>query len=935
MVELWRKRLPNHWDEIETWQDLLLWRMFIFEKIAMQKGTTVKKDALTLAQNEMAWTMNQLGKMGREHRMKDFCEKTLNWIYKLQAVEPSDLFVKAREQVLCNMQLVPKDLTLQLDIINSTNLQYFKEVQSAEFFALKGVVMHKLNRWKEANKAFSTAVSLCDDLGMAWEAWAVYCDDMFKRVRESVRELKNSSGAKRPKTDADTESNAREWGKSAITCYLNACRSFVEDEKSKRMIARSLFMLSLDDTTPEIGNTFYRLAQEIETSVWRFWIPELIVGLSRPEAKVVQTILYRLAKYYPQALYCNLRTAFLEIRAADGAQKAAQQKLQSSQKSANSSEAVATARTEEGAPAKKARVAPEEPGDASPSKGKSSSKQKAPAGENQEASSTSQSRTSSALRSVMEVMQVLRVKHAMLATTMETMIEEIVVRFKASAEDEMLRTTRVLLTECLRQSFAAMDKAVAGQAPVEEKPVPQQVRVHLERMLSSYLTESNPSLLKYRKQFEQDFGNLDQINLDTCLRRLHAWHMQMTNIVSQLPRTCRLEDMSQFLTSFTGAHADIDLPGEHAEKHAVNQAQHSFVRIERFLPEVELVYSHSSASRRFIIRGRDGKKYPYLVRQSLTRHAHTEEHFLQLFRMVNTLLDKRKESRKRNLAFSVPRAVPLNTHVQLYQDDVSSLSLEDVFEEFCASSQMTIDQPVMDCYEHRQKDMLSRHTQGLQQRDIRKEIFDGIRRKSVPSDILSRFMRATFPDHVDLWMFQKQFSIKTAMMSFATYVFMMSKGAPHTMRFVLNTGNIVTWDLLNTFNQHGIIVTPEPIPFRLTPNIVNFITPVGITGLFSASMVAAAHTLIDPEFRIEDYLCCLFRDEMLSWFAAHHESRSMSAMSNEMLVEMVYKNVNAMKKQLEKLAEFDGTNQNVDNLIKHATTSQNLCLMPPTWHPWL
>ena len=58
---------------------------------------------------------------------------------------------------------------------------------------------------------------------------------MFKLVVESIKKIKaDGARAKRQKTEAATETNAREWAKSAMTCYLNACRSFTEDEKVKR-----------------------------------------------------------------------------------------------------------------------------------------------------------------------------------------------------------------------------------------------------------------------------------------------------------------------------------------------------------------------------------------------------------------------------------------------------------------------------------------------------------------------------------------------------------------------------------------------------------------------------------------------------------------------------------------------------------------------------
>jgi hypothetical protein len=66
------------------------------------------------------------------------------------------------------------------------------------------------------------------------------------------------------------------------------------------MVARALLLLACDDGTGEVGHTFSRLAELIDTPVWKFWIPQLLTSFSRPEAKFVHNILVRLAKYNPQ-----------------------------------------------------------------------------------------------------------------------------------------------------------------------------------------------------------------------------------------------------------------------------------------------------------------------------------------------------------------------------------------------------------------------------------------------------------------------------------------------------------------------------------------------------------------------------------------------------------------------------------------------------------
>ncbi len=341
--------------------------------------------------------------------------------------------------------------------------------------------------------------------------------------------------------------------------------------------------------------------------------------------------------------------------------------------------------------------------------------------------------------------------------------------------------------------------------------------------------------------------------------------------------------------------------------------------------------------------------YPYLVQQAPSRHTRTEERMLHLFRLFNVLLEKRPESRKRALLFHVPRMVPLNIHVRLVQDDTTMLSLEDVFDEHAKSSMAAVatriknepgsagvhaqrysglDAALMRCYALRRQDRLSG-------RDGRKVAFDTVRAEVVPSDVLSNHLRATFPDHMALFAFQKQFTAQTALSALASHVLLLGKGAPHVFRFIPGTGNIVPREVAPVMNVHGLLANQDPVPFRLTPNLVNFLTPMGIIGVFFGAFVAAAHTLHDPDLGLREFLGVIFRDEAISW---HANSRDLGAnvhFDNDTLVGKLDANVTHVLRRLKTVAVVDSSNGAVENLIKHATSSTNLCQMPPTWHPWL
>jgi transformation/transcription domain-associated protein len=50
-------------------------------------------------------------------------------------------------------------------------------------------------------------------------------------------------------------------------------------------------------------------------------------------------------------------------------------------------------------------------------------------------------------------------------------------------------------------------------------------------------------------------------------------------------------------------------------------------------------------------------------------------------------------------------------------------------------------------------------------------------------------------------------------------------------------------------NKHPVIHNAEAVPFRFTPNMQHFVTPIGIEGLMTSGMMAIARGLTEPEVR--------------------------------------------------------------------------------------
>ena len=63
----------------------------------------------------------------------------------------------------------------------------------------------------------------------------------------------------------------------------------------------------------------------------------------------------------------------------------------------------------------------------------------------------------------------------------------------------------------------------------------------------------------------------------------------------------------------------------------------------------------------------------------------------------------------------------------------------------------------------------------------------------------------------------------------------------------------------------GDLDANRPVPFRLTPNIAEFLTSTGVTGPLTASMVAAARCFVQPQYKLPSFLRAVLRDEYITW----------------------------------------------------------------------
>lgn len=679
VLQAWRERLPNLWDDINLWGDLVTWRQHAFGVInkvylplipAIQQNSGNSNSTNSYAYrgyHEIAWIINRFAHVARKHNMPEVCISQLTKIYTLPNIEIQEAFLKLREQAKCHYQN-PNEMHTGLDVISNTNLVYFGAQQKAEFFTLKGMFLAKLNAQDDANQAFATAVQIDLYLAKAWAEWGYFND---KRHKENPEEMLYAS--------------------NAISCYLQAAGLY-KNGKTRKLLGRILWLTSLDDPTGSISQAFDNYRGEVPVWYWITYIPQLLTSLSHKEAKLARHVLIKIAKSYPQALHFHLRTtkedyAVIQKQAVQAAQSAAHRTSGSNQSSqqANSGSGSPTPQSATGTPGSTGQ--PVNPGSntGSPALGQQVPNQPSsspPQSQQQQSQSQNQTQSQSNTRQpwehVDEIMGILKTAYPLLSLSLESFVDQIYQRFKCPVDEDAYR----LIVALLNDGVQYMGRL---GYPKEDAKLPPATETNITRFAESVL----PKHIK--TAFEADFVT-EKPNLETYVKKLRKWRDMFEEKLDLRPGKVNLEAMSPHLSEFHyQKFEEVEVPGQYFE-HKDSNAH--FIKIDRFMPTVDVVRGFGICYRRLTILGHDGSKHPFAVQYPAARHCRREERVTQLFKILNGVISRKKESRSRNLQFTLPVAVPLSPHIRIVQDDTRYVSMQAIYEKHCKNIGQSRDEPL-------------------------------------------------------------------------------------------------------------------------------------------------------------------------------------------------------------------------------------------------
>ncbi|KAF5387961.1 hypothetical protein D9615_000446 [Tricholomella constricta] len=841
VLQAWRERLPTLHDDISIWSDLVAWRQNVFHSInnayiPLISGPNQNAGAASTNSNtfgyrgyhETAWIINRFAHVARKHDLLDVCFTSLTKIYTLPNIEISEAFLKLREQARCHYQK-PNDLQAGLEVINNTNLMFFSASQKAEFHTLKGMFHARFGRNDEANHAFGQAVQLEIGQAKAWAEWGRYNDRMFKE-----------------------NSNDLSYAANAVSCYLQAAGQY-KSGKSRPLISRILWLLSLDDNLLTISRAFDTYKGDAAYWFWIPLIPQLLLSLSHREVKQARYVLLNLARLYPQALFYQLRTTREEMQMI----RKSQEKMQAAR--AASSNAAATDPSQR-------NMADSVNNDANASQPSVTGTSSQPPSELSHPGAAPAQETPTPPRQpseyVDDVLNVLKTTFPLLILSLETMVDQISHKFKLLTDEEIYRNICLLLQDAV-QNYVVRMNSHDDDGLLVQHTIDTIVR----------MSANIPHPVK--KDYEEDFLH-SKPNLYEYVQKLQQWRDRYEAILDARPRVQQLAMLSHYLTEFQYSKVDeIEVPGQYTEDKDSNQ---NFVRIQKFAPKIENCRSSGLCWRRFTLHGSDNSKITFSVQLPGYRQYRREDRVTQVLRTFNSALSRKKESRKRNLAFHLPAAVSFSPLVRLVQMDASYVPLGDIYDRHCQAAGITREEPILFSGEKVKKVLKefrqssSRQLTKTEYLTLKKDIYDEVTIKMIPEDLITKYMVSTMANTSELWRMRKQFTLQVASSAFMTYTLYLSSRHPHRFHVSRSTGLIAMSELLpGVSNAIPLFATSDVVPFRFTPNMQHFVGPIFTEGLLTSGILAIARSLTEPEFELEQNLCLYGRDELNSWMAMRNQ----------------------------------------------------------------
>lgn len=591
------------------------------------------------------------------------------------------------------------------------------------------------------------------------------------------------------------------------------------NEQSRDKIPFVLSMLANDsDGKPSYGNlcrTFEARSANLPAWIWLPWLPNLLTGLYRVEARAVgKATLIGILQDHPQALYYSLRSFYLERRDIERSKN-----------------------------------------------------------------QTADDNTSSSARLAEEFMSNLRKAHPVLWSRLESILEDLIVRFRPSYEIELLHAITALLHKTSKPEYKTsrdsgkdqLDGALA-QLGTKFFHFNKNSEGSISRKLAMFQS-------KYSSLFKSDFLEAESLNAHELAAKLQKWKDLLELGISRIPSKSNLREVSPALSWFSaqapdlwagaceskslsesnaqhdlpsslgnvlykakrssalaaakaslqalvlasnaegvgghcgGGAAVVEIPGQYAPTTSSMLDSRPFpelhAKLVRFHQNLKLTSSSTKHHvHQITMLGSDGKEYKWLLQLAIPYWIRTDERSAQLNYIVNRTLARDNRACRRGLSTRPSAVIPVAQRMRMSSIESSHKSLDSVSFHVQGSEGSRL----MSYFQGRVTEVVASRVgelgEGEKEReaqvtmDAKLEVYRDVCSRLAPPNVLSRYMMDAIPSTEQLFQFRHAFASQLALNSLLQYALAIVERTPSRFAFCNVTGVILSQDFRSQYN-HG------------------------------------------------------------------------------------------------------------------------------------
>lgn len=393
-----------------------------------------------------------------------------------------------------------------------------------------------------------------------------------------------------------------------------------------------------------------------------------------------------------------------------------------------------------------------------------------------------------------------------------------------------------------------------------------------------------------------------------------AWdlyYLVFKRIAKQLPLLTSLE--LKYVSPRLEMCQDLELavPGSYAPHKPI-------IKIDRVKSNLQVITS-KQRPRKLCIRGSDGKEYMFLLKGH--EDLRQDERVMQLFGLVNSLLNNEPETSGRNLTIQRYAVIPLSTNSGLIGWVPHCDTLHTLIKDYREKRKVVLN------IEHR---LMLRASQDFEHLTLMQkvEVFEHAL-SITQGDDLARLLWLKSPNS-EVWFERRtNYTRSLATMSMVGYVLGLGDRHPSNLMLGRLSGRILHIDFGDCFE---VAMTrekyPERIPFRLTRMLINAMEVTGIEGTYRMTCEKVMHVLRKNKDSLMAVLEAFIYDPLLDWRLASGAKMNSRAMT---VVNRVRDKLTG--RDFDANLTFDVPHQ-IELLIKQATSNENLCQCYMGWCPF-